>query len=352
MLPYIKKIVNSHKRMETIIYILQNNFARYICLKLIIVFRIRYLFVRIDTNHTCNIKCKTCYFSSTKEPIKGDMGIDRFKKIADNIFPLVRVLQFGCYAEPLCSNQFGQYLSITKERKIPHIYITSNGQLLNDKSISEIVSNNVDEINISICGGTERTYEFIQTGASWERLWSNLDRLNQCKKQMNSVKPRITINFVLNKLSINEAVDIIPLFKKHNIFHIHLRQLIEFRGMDNDFYYKMKLDKTDIEKIDDIINQYTLSGFSISKSRQCFPTKKHSFNKAGFQVCLQPYFQIFINPDSKIKFCLFHDWGHNLVNNSLKSILKQKDVSLFFSNLIKDSPLSCWRFCPFFKEAE
>ena len=94
---------------------LQMNLLRYSCLQILKMMGIRYFIARFDTNHLCNLQCQTCYFGGENEIRIREMDIGTFKRIASNSFPHIRILQLGCYAEPLCSNNFAQFLAIARQ---------------------------------------------------------------------------------------------------------------------------------------------------------------------------------------------------------------------------------------------
>ena len=222
--------------------------------------------------------------------------------------------------------------------------------LITDEIVHSLIENKVNEINISMSGGTKSTYESIQKGASWEKLWFNIKMLNEHKLKMNSTKPRITINFVLNKKSIHELSDVLPLLKVNNIESIHFRQLIEFPNMDKEFYEKMKLGQIEIGLVPGIIALFRINGLLVSQSIQCFPEKDSVINKQVKKyTCILPFFQLFISPEGKTKFCLFHDWWYSIVDQDLKSILNKKDVCQYLDNPNQNSSSNFCNNCPFMK---
>ena len=107
--------------------------------------------VEIETNASCNRRCKYCPVSTEKER-KGQMSDDLFYKIIKDL-KLIKYsgyISFHFYNEPLCDERLEQFIEYT-HNKIPKakIVIFTNGDKLTKDRICSILSAGADNIRIS-----------------------------------------------------------------------------------------------------------------------------------------------------------------------------------------------------------
>lgn len=304
--------------------------------------------VRMDTNHLCNLQCKTCYFSSLQTQREKEISLSDYHSIAKNVFPQTRVLFLSCYSEPFCSKNIITFIRIAKEQyKVPQVSLTTNANLLTKSLILELVDSNINEIVISLAGGTKETYEKTQVGASWEKLWTAIETINMIKKERRTEYPKIKINYIATKSSTREIIGLIPLLKQHDISELTLRELITFPNMDRNFFDKERLSEEDFGVLQDSQKVLREQNIPVDSSLQCSSTdKKRSISKK--HPCILPHFQLYINAKGKLKFCLFKEWEYDILNCSLNDILKLKQAQLFFSQLKRSTTCTCIDSCSYY----
>lgn len=335
------------KLLKRIYDLISSNTIKWGLLHLLKACNARTRIVRMDTNHLCNLQCKTCYFSSNETKREKEMSPELYFSIAKDVFPKTKMLFLSCYAEPFCSKNIISFIEIAKKQySIPHVSITTNANLMNSKTIHQLIDSGLDEIVISLAGGTPKTYEETQAGASWDKLWNNIEELHTQKKLRNKSHPKIKINYIATKSSAPEILNLIPLMKQFAINDIHIRELIEYPQMDMTFLTEQRLSSSDLVRFAG--NQKTLqqNGISVESSLQCKSDKNSKIHKR--YPCLFPFFQLYINAQGKLKFCLFNNWDYTLKNHSLRDILKQEKTKLFFNKLKHLSTCTCIEKCSYY----
>ena len=126
-------------KMDILRYILKNRKKR------------RFLEVFMDLNNRCNLKCIMCHFSKDTSNIPSNtMSLKIFTKIAKDIFPKTSKLHLSCSAEPLLIPNLDEYLKIVKRYSIPHTVLVTNSILLKKGMISDIIDNDISELEVSI----------------------------------------------------------------------------------------------------------------------------------------------------------------------------------------------------------
>lgn len=143
--------------------------------------------VHIETNNTCNFKCKFCFESN--DQLLMDNGIKRgfmkketFEKIIDDMkgFPQkIKRLYFHVAGEPLLHKDIIYFIKFAKKAQVAkQLVMFTNGALLNDKLGTELAHAGLDIIQISVEGVSDKKYEEI-TGCkiNYETFLKNIEHL-------------------------------------------------------------------------------------------------------------------------------------------------------------------------------
>lgn len=309
---------------------------------------LRHLVIRFDTNFICNLRCKMCYFHQREKlTMHPPMPLESYRKIAAQIYPKTRVLYLSCGAEPLCTPNIGDYLAIAREYKVPFISMTSNCMLLSDDKIEAFVRHGLDEIIVSVTGGTKETYEDNHRGADWEKLWGNLRRLEEAKKQAGASRPVVKFNYILTKKSIAEVETFIEKVKPFAPDFITLRELAPFPDMDEAFYAENRLNSLNLGTVADIKKTFEAAGIGIVNSIQCTDADRPARNALPEKhFCIAPEFQYYINAEGDLQPCRFRPLTGNLARQDLKDILKSAESKTFYESLSRLSTNECHKNCP------
>ena len=142
----------------------------------------------LDTTNHCNFRCPICPNENIKDSNKGMMSFDLFLHILDQIKDIAVVIQLYWMGEPLLNSYIYKMISYCKKNTNAKIMISTNGSLLNEKTINALKQSGLDEIIISVdaCDSQE-IYEAIRCGGSISRLNSNIRMLLNNKGNINVV---------------------------------------------------------------------------------------------------------------------------------------------------------------------
>jgi len=173
----------------------------------------RYLYIEI-TNR-CNLRCEMC-FKQYWEDEEGDMDYDLFLKILDDAreFPNLKMIYFGGIGEPLVHPRFMDMVKEVKKRGYA-VGISTNGFLLTDKLIEELVKLRVDLIYISLDAiPTQPTrLGHIMPSVTVERL----KKFAEVKKRENTEIPHVGVEVVLTKENYTQMAELVKYLSRFNI---------------------------------------------------------------------------------------------------------------------------------------
>lgn len=158
----------------------------------------RYLNVNLDPVMGCNLRCQMCYFSSEeKGNLKpGRLSMEQYRRIADGLFHRVLRLQIGCGAEPTLHTEMPEMVRIGRERGVPFISITTNGNMLSRQVLEQCVGNGLNELCLSCHGFTQPMYELMMEKARFDLFLDVLASVREVKRSHPDFKLRI--NYTIN----------------------------------------------------------------------------------------------------------------------------------------------------------
>ena len=133
----------------------------------------------IEPTNTCNLRCSFCFVTEGMTRDEGFMDVDLFKKIIDDT-PALEHLCMHNWGEPLLHKDIFEMFDYAHKAGVNYIVMNTNGTLLNEKMISQIVESPLDIIRFSIDGSPE-TFKKIR-GVELDKIEANILRLKEVKE--------------------------------------------------------------------------------------------------------------------------------------------------------------------------
>jgi AdoMet-dependent heme synthase len=169
--------------------------------------------VTLEITTKCNFKCKHCCNNSGV--IQNDsLSKEEILKIIDEL-KLLNVERLGITGgEPFCDDNLFEYLKYAKN-KIPMVTIATNGYLISEKIVKELVKNNITKIAISLDGTKEYHDEFRGIPNAFERALYGIKLLiaNNIEVKVRSVVTKSNQESILELMDITNTLKI----KRHEI---------------------------------------------------------------------------------------------------------------------------------------
>jgi len=181
--------------------------------------------IKIDCNHTCNMKCKGC--QNTNENIEIDFDV--FKKIIMQLKNYnIKEISIHNMSEPLIYSNFKKAILFIKEQ-LPDIsiFITTNGYAL-DKSNMEFILKNIDCIKFSINYYDQYSSKNIMGIDIYDKIKNNIILLKEMRNNLDNSNCEIAGSTVidvpyLKNSKLYKHNEIIQLLDSHR-FNPYLKQ--------------------------------------------------------------------------------------------------------------------------------
>lgn len=224
------------------------------------------LVIFLDVSSRCNIACRKCYVHNDPTAVKGDMSFEVFEKIEPFFKYCLRVVFTGV-GECLMNKDIYRMIERVKHNECDVVFNT-NGSLLDENKIENLVVSGVDEIIFSIDSIDSDLYSYLHRGSSLKKVVNNIDLINDMKAKYSKSVPRLGWFFVGMKSNIGELKDVIEfasLKKFSSLYVAPLNIPVEGQKLDYfEFYNKQNLLSNDSDKL--ILFDNILLATNISKN--------------------------------------------------------------------------------------
>ena len=170
----------------------------------------------------CNYSCPSCPQSIGREKeFKQFMDLNLFKKIvADLKLHGCKSISLQGSGEALINPDIGKYINFLTQNNISS-HIITNGSLLNERCIKEIVDSGISSIRISILGSNQTDYtKNMGTKVTLSLILSNISILQRYIQSSRS-----TCNLILSHLILQNGQSIEEQVENYKNLSLHLEPI-------------------------------------------------------------------------------------------------------------------------------
>jgi radical SAM protein with 4Fe4S-binding SPASM domain len=105
--------------------------------------------------------------------------------------------KFNFRGEPLLHKDIGRFISYAKKKRIIDVFFNTNAVLLTEDMAKMLIDSGLDRLTVSFEGFEKTLYERNRTGAKFEEVVTNVERLRNLREKACRNKPKIRIQAVL-----------------------------------------------------------------------------------------------------------------------------------------------------------
>ena len=172
----------------------------------------------IEPTNTCNLRCTFCFVTEGMTREGGFMDLDLFKKIIDDC-PDLEHLCMHNWGEPLLHKDIFKMIEYAKNKGVNYVVMNTNGTLLTNKMIDQIVDSKLDIIRFSIDGSAE-TFKRVR-GVELQNIERNINKLKKVKEKRRP-KLKMGVVFTVEEDTEGDAEDYIAHWEKI-VDHVRLQ---------------------------------------------------------------------------------------------------------------------------------
>jgi wyosine [tRNA(Phe)-imidazoG37] synthetase (radical SAM superfamily) len=141
--------------------------------------------LQIEPTSVCNFRCIMCYqcdstFNKKSDGYMGNMSLELFKDIVDEVQGQIEALTFSSRGEPLLNENLPEMLNYCED-KFLGLKLNTNASLLTEKNIHTLLSSHLQTLVFSIDAAEKEAYETIRVNSNFEKLIDNLELFSKIR---------------------------------------------------------------------------------------------------------------------------------------------------------------------------
>ena len=169
--------------------------------------------IQVEITTWCTSSCTYCPHTVFKSNWQSShMNLSLFGELIPYIINTDLIYLQG-WGEPLLNEDIFKMIRICKD-KGKRVGFTTNGMLLNEKTIRKLIDLKLDILGVSFAGTTAATHNRIRKGTDFDLVISNLKRLVEIKHEMSSPVPALHIAYIMLRSNFHELKEFIPHAKR------------------------------------------------------------------------------------------------------------------------------------------
>ncbi|HLS86011.1 MAG TPA: radical SAM protein [Burkholderiales bacterium] len=183
-------------------------------------------FVQIEPVGQCNLACRMCPVAYRDETGRGKpqafMSFETFRRLLDE-FPAVSVLQLQGLGEPMLHPRFFDMVRYAAGKGIT-VSTNSNLTALSERRAEECVTSGLARLYVSLDAAGKAAYEYIRTGARFERVLRNLRRVLAARKRLGG-GPEVHLVAVAMRRNLRELPALVRLAHDEGVDGLSVQHL-------------------------------------------------------------------------------------------------------------------------------
>jgi len=286
----------------------------------------------IEPTNNCNLKCPLCPTGcSLLKRKKEFMSFDLFKKIIDEVGPYLYNLSMWHYGEPTLHPDLYKFVRYAKDLGVDYVKISTNGHFFRtDEKVKEMIESGLDNAMVCMDGASQETLDKYRSGSSFDIVVEGMKRITRIKKETNSEKPELELQFIVMKHNEGE----IPEIRK--IAHDVGANILTIRACDADLNFD-EIRKKSVNFVPDDNNHpfFKKGDEGNVKTKKEVPNYCHALWTSSVVTCGGKVVPCCYDPDEKLvmgdmKESSFGEiWHGEKYINLRKQVLKdRKSISL------------------------
>jgi MoaA/NifB/PqqE/SkfB family radical SAM enzyme len=178
----------------------------------------------LEVTNRCNLRCRTCpQFFGMAERFH-DLSWERFLELTDEFPELRRVVLHGI-GEPLLNPHLGRMIRHLKARGV-RVLFNSNGLLLRGRTARDLAASGLDELRVSLDGGTPETYKAVRGVDGFDRILANLRRFAAIKEELAVQSPRVSLWMTGMRTTVRDLPNLVRVAAANGVNEVYFQRLV------------------------------------------------------------------------------------------------------------------------------
>jgi len=171
--------------------------------------------VDVELTNVCDLACEFCETLVMKRK-QGMMSLETFKTVVDQCEAIgVRSIKLNLWGESLLNKQLCNMVDYAKQNTSLVLQFNTNANRLTPEIVRRLILAGLDRMTVSVDGITKETYEKLRVKGDYEKVFKNVHRMFELKKELGSTKPHIIMQIIRTTENIQEVEPFVEYWKDY-----------------------------------------------------------------------------------------------------------------------------------------
>ncbi|MCF8217363.1 MAG: SPASM domain-containing protein [Bacteroidales bacterium] len=186
----------------------------------------------LEPTNYCNLNCPECPAGALEmKRDKGFISPQVYVPVIDQLAEHAMYLILYFQGEPFLHPQIFDIIQYARSKKL-YVMISTNGHYLDKEKSHQLVNSGLHKLIVSLDGADQEAYEAYRKGGDINKVVQGIENVVEAKKQLNSRKPLIELQFLVLKTNEHQMEEVKRLSKKLNVDRLALKtaQIYNFKN--------------------------------------------------------------------------------------------------------------------------
>jgi MoaA/NifB/PqqE/SkfB family radical SAM enzyme len=182
--------------------------------------------LQLEPTSFCNLRCRVCPVGIGLDRPSGNMDMEMFRRLVDEIGKYLLVMMFWDWGEPFLNPDAFEMIQYARRAGIKVVCSTNGHVFANRDNARKLIGAGLDVLVVSLDGITQETYQTYRTRGNLETVLEGIRNVVSEKRLSGSPLPIVNLRFIVMKHSEHQiqhiesyarslGVDVLTLRKFH-----------------------------------------------------------------------------------------------------------------------------------------
>jgi radical SAM protein with 4Fe4S-binding SPASM domain len=181
--------------------------------------------LQIEPSSRCNLRCTLCPVTEGLSRPTGNMSLDVFRRLIDEVGPYVFLIILWDWGEPFLNPLIYDMISYAKRWDIKLVTSTNGHVFAHGDHAERLVLSGLDSIIFSVDGLHQTTYEKYRQGGDLATVLEGIQRVLEARRALKSTTPLVDLRFIVMRHNEHEIPQLPGLARSLGVDALTLRTL-------------------------------------------------------------------------------------------------------------------------------
>jgi MoaA/NifB/PqqE/SkfB family radical SAM enzyme len=256
--------------------------------------------LQVELSSSCNLSCSICARSEF-EYGPGHLSLPHFESLTF-LFPILKRLILHGYGEPMIHPDFVEIMELVSSYSCHKSFYT-NGTLLSGRRAEAVFTGHIDEVAVSVDSPKKADFERIRKGASFDRVFKNIEEFIRERKRRRMKTPKVVIAAVAMKDNVDDLVELVDLVSDLGADELEVNYLMAYKKplVERSLYFDQERSNETLRAVKRRAREL---GISVRLPDR-FTTDGRVRRPKPVPTCPRPYDFAYVGYDGSVRPCCF-----------------------------------------------